>query len=74
LLQVLPLKYYIQLVFNYLNLDWEKYVISDPSLLRPTDLLTGRANPAKAAEILGWKAKHTLEEVVKNMIEDELVK
>lgn len=68
------LKYYIQLVFNYLNLDWEKYVISDPSLLRPTDLLTGRANPAKAAEILGWKAKHTLEEVVKNMIEDELVK
>lgn len=66
------LKYYIQLVFNYLNLDWEKYVDSDAALLRPTDLLVGRANPAKAEKILGWKTKHTLEEVVKDMIEHEL--
>jgi GDPmannose 4,6-dehydratase len=67
-----PLKHYIQLVFNYLNLDWEKYVISDADLLRPTDLLVGKANPSKAWKILKWKATHTLEDVVKQMIEAEL--
>jgi len=66
------LKHYIQLVFNYLNLNSEKYVVSDPALLRPTDLLIGRANPSKAAEVLGWKASYTLADIVKAMIEFEL--
>ena len=66
------LEYYIQLVFKQLNLDWKKYVESDPALLRPTDLLVGRANPSKAAEKLGWKTTHTLEEAVKEMVESEL--
>ena len=66
------LQYFIQLAFGYLNLDWKKYVDSDATLLRPTDLLVGRANPAKAAAILGWKATHTLEEAVKEMVEHEL--
>jgi GDPmannose 4,6-dehydratase len=66
------LEYYIQLVFKQLNLDWKKYVDSDPALLRPTDLLVGRANPSKAAEKLGWKATYTLEEAVKEMVGQEL--
>jgi GDPmannose 4,6-dehydratase len=66
------LEYYIQLVFKQLNLDWKIYVDSDPALLRPTDLLVGRANPSKAAEKLGWKAKYTLEEAVKDMVAQEL--
>jgi GDPmannose 4,6-dehydratase len=63
---------YIQLVFDYLNLDAGKYVTSDPSLLRPTDLLVGKANPAKAFEVLGWKATYTLPEMVKEMVDAEL--
>jgi GDPmannose 4,6-dehydratase len=69
-----PLKHYIQLAFGYLNMDWENHVVSDTTLLRPTELLLGRANPAKAAEVLGWRAKHTLEFTVKEMIESELKK
>jgi GDP-D-mannose dehydratase len=34
--------------------------------------LVGRANPSKAAEKLGWKAKYTLEEAVKDMVAQEL--
>lgn len=63
---------YIQMVFGYLKLDWREHVISDLSLLRPTDLLIGRANPAKAYKILNWKATHTLETIVEKMIEAEL--
>ena len=66
------LSYYIQLVFACLDLDWKKYVVTDSSLLRPTDLMIGQADPAKAADILGWKAKYTLEEIVKEMVEAEL--
>lgn len=66
------LKYYIQLVFTELNLDWEKQVVLDNSLLRPTDLVYGRANPSKAASVLGWKAKHTLEDIVRSMVAYEL--
>ena len=66
------LAYYIELVFKHLKLDWKKYVLTDNTLLRPTDLLIGRANPSKATLELGWKAKYTLEDVVKEMIESEL--
>lgn len=66
------LQEYIQMVFGYLELDWREYVISDPSLLRPTDLMVGRANPAKADKMLNWKATHSLETIVEKMIEAEL--
>ncbi len=66
------LQEYIEMVFSYLSLDWKQYVVSDPDLLRPTDLMIGRANPSKAAKILGWKATHTLADIVKEMVEAEL--
>lgn len=66
------LKEYITMVFSYLKLDWKEYVVSDPDLLRPTDLMIGRANPSKATKVLGWKATHTLADIVKEMVEAEL--
>lgn len=67
-----PLSYYIELVFSQLGLKWQDHVISDPTLLRPTDLLVGRGDPSKAARVLGWKSKHSLEEVVSEMVKAEL--
>lgn len=66
------LKEYIDMVFTRLGLNWKDHVVSDASLLRPTDLMTGKANPAKALAILGWKTKHTLADVVKEMVAAEL--
>lgn len=66
------LQEYIEMVFSYLKLDWKQYVVSDPDLLRPTDLMIGRANPSKAAKILGWRSTHTLADIVKEMVEAEL--
>lgn len=68
------LKYFIELVFQQLGLNWQEHVIANNALLRPTDLLVGRANPSKAAIELGWKATHTLEEVVAEMIQSEMGK
>jgi GDPmannose 4,6-dehydratase len=60
--------------FNHVGLDWREHVGSDPSLLRPTDLMAGRANPAKARKILGWEPKHRMHDVVRMMVDAELKK
>ncbi len=58
--------------FKYFNIDWQDHVISDSSLLRPTDLAISRGNPSKAKEILGWQAQYKMPDIVKMMIEAKL--
>lgn len=55
--------------FNCVGLNWQDHVITDPSLLRPTDLAVSKGNPSKAKAKLGWEAKYKMPEVVKMMIE-----
>ncbi|TAK86069.1 MAG: GDP-mannose 4,6-dehydratase [Betaproteobacteria bacterium] len=59
---------FVEEAFRLVGLDWRKYVQTDPSLLRPTDLAVGRANPAKALEKLGWQAKYKMRDVVREMV------
>jgi GDPmannose 4,6-dehydratase len=66
------LKYFIQLVFEQLNLISEDHILINNDLFRPTDLKIGRSNPSKAYYKLGWKAKTPLEEIVRQMIASEL--
>jgi GDPmannose 4,6-dehydratase len=58
---------FVAAAFNAVNLDWREHVAIDDSLLRPTDLAVGRGNPQKAQEILGWKAKYKMTDVVRMM-------
>jgi GDPmannose 4,6-dehydratase len=46
---------FVEVVFDYLKLDWKDFVEQDKRYFRPAevDLLLG--NPAKAKRILGWK-------------------
>jgi len=66
------LRKFINTVFEYLGLDADKYVITNKEFVRPTDLKTGRSDPSKAYKKLGWKAKSTMEDVIKYMIDAEL--
>ncbi|NES99562.1 MAG: GDP-mannose 4,6-dehydratase [Sphaerospermopsis sp. SIO1G2] len=65
-------KEFLQLAFNYVNLNWEDYVKFDERYLRPAevDLLIG--NPNKANQQLGWKPSVTFEELVALMVEADL--
>jgi GDPmannose 4,6-dehydratase len=58
---------FVAAAFTAVNLDWHEHVTIDDSLLRPTDLAVGRGNPHKAEEILGWKAKYKMTDVVRMM-------
>lgn len=64
-----PLKDFVVEAFNQAGLDWRDHVVSDPTLLRPTELMVGRANPAKALNQLGWVARSKMRDVTRLMVE-----
>lgn len=65
---------FIAKTFNCCGLDWRDHVVTNDSLLRPTDLLVGRGNPAKALAILNWQARYHMDDVVTRMVEAEMLR
>ncbi len=65
------LEEFVAASFSCVGLDWHDHVVIDPNLFRPTDLNVGKANPVKAHEKLGWRAKHGMKDVVRMMVEAE---
>ena len=57
--RTVSLEYFTAKVFENFGLDWKDYVAIDNSLLRPTDIMVGRADPSKASKALGWS--HTVD-------------
>jgi GDPmannose 4,6-dehydratase len=53
------LGYFVERVFACFGLDWNQHVRISRELYRPTDITSGRADPSKAHELLGWT--HTLD-------------
>jgi GDPmannose 4,6-dehydratase len=51
------------------GLDWRENVESDPSLLRPSEIMVSRANPEKSARMLGWQPTYRMKDVARMMVE-----
>ena len=62
----------LEIAFEYVGLDWQKYIEIDPALLRPAedDFLAGDAG--KANKILAWKPTVTFEQMVRMMVDSDL--
>jgi GDPmannose 4,6-dehydratase len=65
--RTVSLEYFIQKTFEVFGLDWQQHVLSDSTMLRPTDILIGKANPAKAHRIFGWKHRTDVDGVILEM-------
>lgn len=65
-------KEFVEEAFNYVKLDWTKYVEHDNAFDRPTevDLLIGDASKAK--NVLGWEPKVKFHELVQIMVDSDL--
>jgi GDPmannose 4,6-dehydratase len=61
-------------VFERLDLDWKKYVRTDPGFFRPSDIKSMSADPAKAAQKLNWKARYNGYDVARLMVDAQLQK
>lgn len=59
----------VEYVFSKLNLDWEKYIVTDKKYLRPEELNYLRGDSTKAKTVLNWKPKYTFEQMIDEMID-----
>jgi GDPmannose 4,6-dehydratase len=66
------LEQFTEVAFGLVDLDWRDWVVSDPTLYRPSDLSANRGNAAKAARLLGWSARLKMYEVVREMVRAEM--
>ncbi|HLI19746.1 MAG TPA: GDP-mannose 4,6-dehydratase [Stellaceae bacterium] len=60
--------------FARLDLDWQKYVVSDEAFLRPVELDFSCGNASRARERLGWTATVHWDEVVDRLVDAELAR
>ncbi|MCK9424697.1 MAG: GDP-mannose 4,6-dehydratase [Ignavibacteriaceae bacterium] len=70
----ISLEDFTKLAFNSVDLEMNNHIIINESLMRPSDIVFSKGNPSKANEILKWKAKTNVEELIKIMIQSELSK
>lgn len=63
---------FLSTVFSRLDLDWEKYVETDPRYFRPTEVDELLGNPEKAMKKLGWKPKVDFDGLIEMMIESDM--
>ena len=54
-------------VFKYLGLNYQDYIIQNPKYLRPEELPYLRGDSTKIRETLGWKPTYTFEEMMHEM-------
>lgn len=64
----------VEIAFEYVGLDWEKYVVTDPKFMRPAEVDILLGNPQKARKNLGWEPKVSFKELIKMMVDSDLAK
>ena len=62
---------FVREAFDAVDLNWHDHVKTSERLLRPTDILTVKADPGKAQRKLGWKARYKMKDVARKMVEEE---
>ena len=66
-------KEFLQKAFKYVDLDWEEYVQTSEKYFRPNEVEHLLGDSTKARKELNWSPKTSFDELVKLMIEHDLV-
>ena len=62
----------VEVAFGRVGLDWRKYVVQDPALLRPAEVDHLIGDASKATSTLGWSPKVSFEQLVEVMVDADL--
>ncbi len=63
---------FCELAFGLVGLDWERYVVVDPTYFRPADVDILLGDPSKARRVLGWEPRTKFKELVRIMLEADV--
>ncbi|HMO13924.1 MAG TPA: GDP-mannose 4,6-dehydratase [Pirellulaceae bacterium] len=66
------IRQFLDFSFEYLGLDWKKYVEMDQRYLRPTEVNLLLGDCSKAKQLLGWQPKVNCQGLAKLMIDHDL--
>jgi GDPmannose 4,6-dehydratase len=64
----------VETAFAHVDLDWRKYVVQDPALIRPAEVDHLVGDASKAHRALGWKPEVTFSDLIRIMVEADLEK
>ena len=62
----------VKLAFAHVDLDWEEYVTVDPRFVRPAEVESLLANPAKVRRVLDWEPTVSFEQMVRMMVDADI--
>jgi GDPmannose 4,6-dehydratase len=63
---------FVKIAFNYLGLDFEKFVTADQMYYRPAEIYNLVADASKARSKLGWNSSYRFIDLVQEMVESDL--
>lgn len=67
------IKEFLEEAFGYVNLDWKQYVKIDPKYFRPTEVELLLGDCSKAKKVLKWTPKTNFKQLVRMMMDCDLV-
>lgn len=70
--QTTTVRQMVEIAFNHLNLEVDRYLTIDPSLFRPAEVDVLLGNPEKAKAKLGWQPEITLNDMIVEMVEADM--
>ena len=62
---------FVKETFDYLELNWEDFVVIDETLKRPAEVDYLQGDPSKAKRILGYEVKTRFKDLIKWMVDEE---
>ncbi len=68
----ISIRAFLGIVFEKLDLDWQKYVEVDPRYFRPAEVDHLEGDPAKARRILGWEPKTDVKTLAGMMVDSDM--
>jgi GDPmannose 4,6-dehydratase len=64
---------FVEVAFSHVDLDWRRYVLIDPSYYRPSEVDELCGDASKARVDLGWKPQTSFDELVRLMVDADIV-
>jgi GDPmannose 4,6-dehydratase len=64
---------FVRIAFDHVGLDWRRHVVIDPQFYRPAEVDLLLADPSKANKQLGWHPEVTFEQLVKTMVDADIL-
>jgi GDPmannose 4,6-dehydratase len=63
---------FVEAAFAHVGLDWRRFVVIDPKLVRPAEVDLLISNPRRAREELGWTPRVSFADLVRMMVDADV--